>query len=98
MAKSKKQDDELVGEEPPGAGHNSFSKIELTKVVDNLEKLNNEVDIIKQDIKAVMEVAEQHGLDKRTIREMLKLRALDDGVRKEREELRDMYLHALGLL
>lgn len=98
MTKAKKEEDDLVGDTAPAIGHNSFSKIELTKVIDVIEKLNTEAEIIKQDIRAAVEVAAQHGIDKRTLREMIKLRALDDGVRQEREELRDMYLHALGLL
>ncbi len=84
--------------EEPGQGHNSIAKEELLKVVTAVEALIEERTNINQDIKAAMEVAEQQGLDKRTIREMLKLRALDPAVREERETLRDLYAVALGMV
>lgn len=92
----KDEDRDLI--EEPGQGHNSFSKIELEKVCAAIEEVNEQIDSLRQDIKAAMEVAVQKGLDKRTIREALRQRALDPQVREERESLRDLYLGALGLL
>lgn len=93
MAKAKEES--LV--EEPGKGHNSLSGQELLKIIEQVERLLEERSNLNEDIRAAMEVAKQKGFDKRTIREMLKLRALDTEVRTEREELRDLYLAAIGL-
>jgi len=90
------EDKSLVDE--PGVGHNSFAREELEKTIVAIEALIEERNNINQDIKATLEVAAQKGLDKRTIREALKQRALDPSVREERESLRDLYLSALGLI
>ncbi len=90
------EDKSLVDE--PGVGHNSLAREELEKTIVAIEALIEERNNINQDIKAALEVAAQRGLDKRTIREALKQRALDPAVREERESLRDLYLSALGLI
>ena len=89
------EDDPLI--EEAGLGHNSFSKEELENVCEAVEAANEEIATIRDHIKAVMEVADQKGLDKRAIREALKARALDPGVLAAREEFRDLYFGALGL-
>lgn len=98
MAKPKKENDTSDLIEEPGMGHNSFSKSGLEKIITAIEALIEERENINQDIRTAMEVAAQQGLDKRTIREALKIRALDQSVREERESLRDLYLGALGLI
>jgi uncharacterized protein (UPF0335 family) len=91
-----KTKDDLI--EEPGQGHNSFSGKDLVQLLEQLERLAEEKANLNQDVKAIMEAAAQKGFDKRTIREMLKLRALDAETRTERENLRDMYLQAIGLV
>jgi len=96
MAKNKNVEDDLIDE--PGVGHNSLSKSELEKVVQAIESIREEIDSLKQDEKAALEVAAQKGLDKKMIREVIKQRALDATVREERESLRDLYLSVMGLI
>lgn len=92
---SKRKQESLVEER--GQGHNSFSKVELTTLITQIEGLLAERKNLSEDIRAAMDVAAQKGFDKRAIREMLKLNALDPEVRQERESLRDMYMDALEL-
>lgn len=92
----KKEDTSLI--EEAGQGHNSFSKKDLVHILETIEALVQERQDTNLSIKAAMDVASQKGFDKRTIKEMLKLRALDVETRNEREELRDMYLVQLGLI
>jgi uncharacterized protein (UPF0335 family) len=92
----KAKTDDLI--EEPGQGHNSFSKNDLLKIITSVETLLEEKSNIGKDIKAAMDVAAEKGFDKRTVREMIKLRALDAEQRTEREQLRDMYLQAIGLM
>lgn len=92
---SKPKTDDLI--EEPGQGHNSFSKIELMKIIEAVEGILEQRASLNEDIRAAMEVAKEKGFDKRTIREMIKMRALNEEARNEREQLRDMYLLAIGL-
>jgi uncharacterized protein (UPF0335 family) len=97
MAKNT-EDDDLIEEAGAGVGHNSLDKSELERVIRVLEGINDEMSNLRQDYKAAMEVAAQKGLDKRMIREAVRMRALDQTVREERESLRDLYMQALGLV
>ena len=81
----------------PSLGHNSVTSEALQHVVEEVEKLIEDRKAINENIKALLDNAEGQGLDKRTIREMIRLRALDKQDRDEREELRSIYLVALGL-
>lgn len=96
MPKKKTASDDDLIDETPGIGHNS-NNAELSRVVDYVEALLDQRRNINEDIREAMETAKLKGLDKRTINEMIKLRALDKGERDKREELRDQYLVALGL-
>ena len=79
-------------------GHNSIASELLNDTIKSVEALIEDRANINADIKEALDAAANQGLDKRTIREMIRLRALDQTVREEREELRDLYLHAVGLL
>lgn len=93
-----KKDDHSDLVEEPGKGHNSLAKAELNKIIDNLEALNEQKSAITEAIRDVMAVAKSKGLDPRSVREMVKLRALDVETRHEREDLRDLYMVACGLV
>lgn len=80
-----------------GIGHNSTSSEILLETVCRVEKLIEDRKAITEDIKATMDAAEGQGLEKKTIREMIRLRALDAADRREAEELRELYKAALGL-
>lgn len=81
----------------PSLGHNSLDGDKLLNIVEAVEKLIEERKAGADQIKAVLDAAEGDGLDKKTIREMIRVRALDKAEREEREELRSIYLVALGL-
>lgn len=95
MAKKSNDTDSLI--EEPGKGHNSISKEELVKIIEHVERLLEERKNISESITDAMAVAKSKGFDKRTIREVIKIRALDKEVRDERQELLDIYLVAIGL-
>lgn len=84
--------------EEPGMGHNSLSAKELERILAKVEALIEERRGINNDIKLVMDDAKGKGYDTRTLKEVLKVRALDPDTRAERDQLRDMYLSALGLI
>ena len=80
-----------------GVGHNSVARELLLETVVAVEKHIEERSAINEQIKTLLDGAEGQGLDKKTIRDMIRLRALDKAEREEREELRALYLVALGL-
>lgn len=82
-----------------GVGHNSgaVNAEKLTGYVVRVENLTAERSHITSDIKDAMEAAAADGYDKRTIREVLKLRKLSREDRMERQELLDLYSDALGV-
>ena len=81
----------------PSLGHNSVAGDMLLHVIEEVEKLIEDRSAINENIKAILDSAEGQGLDKKTIREMIRMRALDKEEREQREELRSIYLVALGL-
>lgn len=90
------EDDDNIVE--AGMGHNSLSPGDLRKFCERVEKLVEDRKAVNADIKQVLEEAEHNGFDKKTIKEMVKIRSMDQEDREEQFALRDAYLSALGLL
>ncbi len=70
----------------------------LASFIERLEKLDEEKRTISEDIKDVLTEAKSAGYDPAALRAILKMRREDAQKRKEREEILDIYLHALGQL
>lgn len=97
MAKKKPTTAEL-SEEVAGIGHNSLSSKDLKNIVERAESILEEKKVLSEDLKELFVEAKSKGFDNRTVKEVIKYRALDQEVREERQALLDMYLSALGLL
>ena len=50
-----------------------------------------------EDIKNVCAEAKSNGFDVKTIKQIMKIRKMDDNKRQEQEELLELYLGALGM-
>lgn len=70
---------------------------ELRLFIERVERLTEEKQALQHDINGVYAKAKARGYDIRTMRECVKLRALETHVRQEREALLDTYKAALGL-
>lgn len=70
---------------------------ELRVFCERIERLEEEKRTIADDIKSVKDEAAGRGYDKKTLNEMIKLRAMDKAEREEREVLRQTYGRALGV-
>ena len=90
-----KQDDNII---EAGMGHNSLSPKDLRAYCERIEALIEDRKAINADIKQVLEEADHSGFDKKTIKDVIKIRAMDAEDRQQQFELRDAYLNALGLL
>lgn len=85
-------------EAEPTVGHNSLKPAELVNFCERIEALIEDRKVVNADVKQVLEEAEHLGYDKKVIKDMIKIRAMDPEERDERLALTDMYLKALGLL
>jgi uncharacterized protein (UPF0335 family) len=68
----------------------------LRQLVARIEKLEEEKKGIGDDVKESYAEAKSMGFDTKVLRQVIKLRKQDRQEREEQEQVRDLYLHALG--
>lgn len=73
------------------------AKERLRSFIERIERLEEEKRGLTQDIKEVYSEAKGVGFDATIMRQVIKLRRMDDADRKESELLLDTYLHALDM-
>jgi len=69
----------------------------LRSFIERLERLEEEREGIAADIREVYSEAKGAGFDTKIIRQVVRLRKMDDNDRREQEMVLDTYLHALGM-
>lgn len=74
------------------------NKNELQSLVERIETLDSEKDAIGQDIKEVYAEAKSVGFDIKVLKEVIKLRKMDQSERNEHDTLLDIYKSALGVV
>ena len=70
---------------------------QLKQYIERIEKLQEEMDDIKADIREVFAEAKGNGFSAKAIKEVIKLRKLNPADRAEEEFLRTQYLEMMGL-
>lgn len=75
----------------------NVSAQQLKSFIERVEKLEEEKKGIADDIKDVLAEAKGSGFDIKTMRAIIKLRALDKAARQEAEALLETYKAALGI-
>lgn len=78
--------------------HNHMDAQYLEKTLKEIEGLNEDVRLIKEEIRQKYELAKLQGLDSKTMRSMLALRKMDKADVIVQENLRRLYCEALGLV
>ncbi|MBI3440119.1 MAG: DUF2312 domain-containing protein [Proteobacteria bacterium] len=68
----------------------------LRQLVARIEKLEEEKKSIADDIKETYGEAKGMGYDTKVLRQVIRLRKQGRQEREEQEQIRDLYLHALG--
>ena len=71
---------------------------QLRSIVERIERLEEEKKAIADDIRDVYGEARANGFDTKVLRQVVRLRKQDLSERQEQEAIRDLYLHALGML
>lgn len=70
----------------------------LKTLIEKVERLEEEKKTIQEDIKNVFAEAKALGFDAKIMREVLKIRKMDQSELYEKETLVDLYKRALGML
>ena len=70
----------------------------LKSFIERIERLEEEKRALAADIKEVYSEAKGVGFDVKTIREIVKIRRMDEDDLDEREALLDTYKRALGMM
>lgn len=68
----------------------------LRQLVARIEKLEEEKKSIADDVKETYAEAKSLGFDTKVLRQVVRLRKQDRQEREEQEQVRELYLHALG--
>lgn len=75
----------------------AITKEHLQQFIGKLERLEADKAAVMEDIKNVCIEAKSNGFDVKTIKQVLKIRKMDDNKRQEQEELLELYLGALEM-
>lgn len=70
----------------------------LRTLIEKIERLEEEKKAIQDDIKEIFAEAKSLGFDTKIIREVLKIRKMDQSDLYEKETLIDLYRRALGMI
>lgn len=71
---------------------------QLRQYIERIERLESEKADIADNIKDVFSEARSNGYDVKIMRQLIKLRKMEDNDRREQEEILDLYKHALGMI
>lgn len=76
----------------------NVSADQLRSIIERIERLEEEKSNIAADIRDVFAEAKGNGFDVKAIRQIVKLRKMDQSQREEEETVLDVYKRALGML
>jgi uncharacterized protein (UPF0335 family) len=69
----------------------------LRQIIERIERLEEEKKGLQGDIKDVYTQAKSQGFDTKIIRQIIRLRKMEDQEREETEQLIDLYKAAIGM-
>ena len=75
----------------------TFAADRLRSFIERIERLEQEKQDLAADIREVYSEAKGVGFDPKVMRQVVRLRKMDDNDRRELEMVIDTYLHALGM-
>lgn len=70
----------------------------LRLIVSKIEKLEEEKKEVSEYLSDTYKEAKSQGFDTKALRELIKIRKADQSELAEKEEILDLYKHALGML
>jgi uncharacterized protein (UPF0335 family) len=75
----------------------NFAKDQLKALIERVERLEEAKKAFSDDIRQVYAEAKSTGFDTKIMRQVVRLRKMEDHARQEREALLDLYQSALGM-
>lgn len=69
----------------------------LRSFIERIERLEEEKKSLSDDIRDIYAEAKGNGFDPKVMRQIIKIRKMEEHDRKEQEALLDLYAHALGI-
>lgn len=79
-------------------GHNVIATDRLKQIVARIERLEEDKKAVSDDIKEVYAEAKGAGFDAKVLRQVIRMRKMDDADRQEQEALLELYMGAIGML
>ena len=76
----------------------SLSGAQLKQFIERIERLDQEKIALLTDIREVFAEAKSSGFDTKIMRQLLKIRKMEQSELDEQEELLQVYKHALGMI
>lgn len=76
----------------------AIARDQLKSIVERIERLEEEKAGIAEDIREVYGEAKANGFDVKVLRQVVRMRKQDLTERQEQDAVRDLYLHALGMI
>ena len=74
-----------------------FAKEHLKSFIERVERLEEEKAALTADIREVYAEAKGQGFDTKIMRQVVRLRKLENAERQEQEAILDLYMSALGM-
>ncbi len=74
-----------------------FAPDRLRSFIERIERLEQEKQDLAADIREVYSEAKGVGFDPKIMRQVIRLRKMEDNDRREQEMVLDTYMHALGM-
>ncbi|MGD0867139.1 MAG: DUF2312 domain-containing protein [Rhizomicrobium sp.] len=74
-----------------------FAKEHLKSFIERVERLEEEKAALTADIREVYAEAKGQGFDTKIMRQVVRLRKLENADRQEQEAILDLYMSALGM-
>jgi uncharacterized protein (UPF0335 family) len=90
--------DTALDQGPADAATSDSSAARLKSFIERIERLEEEKAGIAADIKDVYAEAKGTGFEVKVMRQVVRLRKMENEARREQEELLDLYQRALGMI
>lgn len=86
-----------AGTETVATDVGGITPAQLRSYIERIERLEEEKTSLTADIRDVYNEAKANGYDPKVMRQIIKLRKMDQSDRREQEELIDVYMRALEM-
>lgn len=70
---------------------------QLSRIVERIEKQEDEISLLKQDVKDIYTEAKSSGYNIKIIRKIIAMRKMDDTKRKEESAILAAYMREIGM-